>query len=351
MYFTARQKASGNNPQKRTCRILYGMLLAFIVLLAGGMLLGGSDMPAGRIWQELWASIGGRSTDSAAHAILFDIRMPRLLLSFLVGGILSISGACMQGIFQNPMAEPYVLGVSAGSGLGATVAIVLGANAVLAGGLSLISLSALFFGLLTAFLVYQLSRVGGNAPTALLLCGISISMLLNALISLLMVLNRDKLERIVLWSMGSFISATWQKVFFCAVAGALCLGVLLLYARDLNALLFGEEQARTLGVNARGAIRVMMAVTTLSTAMAVSCSGVIGFVGLLAPHAMRRIGSADHRALLPLSFMAGGLLLMASDTLARTLWAPQEIPVGVITALLGVPFFLYLYRFGGRRRS
>jgi iron complex transport system permease protein len=251
-------------------------------------------------------------------------------------------------MFKNPMADSYVIGVSSGAALGATIALTFSASLAFLG-FGAVAILAFLGALLAVFAVYNLARVHGKVSTfSLLLAGIAVSTLCSALVYCIMILFRDKMEHIVMWTMGSFSSASWDKVIFAVpamlVASALCL----LFARDLNIMLQGDEAARHLGVDAGRVRRSLIVLTTLAAACAVSVSGIIGFVGLIVPHVLRLILGPDHRRLLPFSFFGGGIFLLICDTIARVVLDTQEIPVGVITAVIGVPFFLVLLRRGRR---
>ncbi|MEX1308026.1 MAG: iron ABC transporter permease [Eubacteriales bacterium] len=317
------------------------VLIFGVVALALAFLIGSSGISL----SALFSLLGGQK-DATASIIFFNLRLPRALLALSVGGALSVSGASLQGMFKNPMADSYVVGVSSGAALGATIAMSLSFS------LPFISFGAVtvfaFLGGLTAmFTVYNLARIGGKVSTfSLILAGIAITSLASALIYCLMIIFRDKMEHIILWTMGSFSSSSWTEVSVgtpvMLVSSALCW----LYARDLNIMLQGDEAARHLGVNPASVRRNLLIFATIASAAAVSVSGIIGFVGLVIPHVVRILSGPDHRTLIPLSFMTGGVFLLLADTLARNILPSQELPVGVITALIGVPFFLYLLRKG-----
>jgi iron complex transport system permease protein len=277
----------------------------------------------------------------AMHSVIWNIRMPRVLLSVLVGSSLSVAGVAYQGLFRNPMAEPYILGISAGAAFGGTLSIVLGiTNIIGIGGTSAMS----FLGAVgTTFLVYNLgSHKNRISMTYLLLSGIAISSLLSALISLIMIFNREKLNNIIMWTMGSFTSANWSKVIVALISTFIGASGIYYFAKDLNLMLLGEENAQNLGINIEKTKKILLILASLISAIAVSVSGIIGFVGLIVPHAIRLIAGPDHRVLIPCSVLAGGIFLAISDTLARILAIPMEIPVGVITAVFGAPFFIHL---------
>lgn len=267
--------------------------------------------------------------------------MPRILLAGIVGAALAFSGTIYQGLFKNPMAESFVLGVSAGAALGGAIGMILGISWVM--GIGGTGLMAFTGALLTTYLVYQLGRTGGRVSmTSLLLAGMAINFMLSAAISLLMIFNRQRMDNIIMWTMGSFANSTWGKVvlaFITVIAGML---VTRFFARDLNVLLMGEEEAKHLGIDVERTKKILLALSSFIAAMAVAVSGIIGFVGLIVPHAIRLVMGPDHRVLLPYSAVVGAIFLIIADTMARTLVSPLEIPVGIITALAGAPFFLYL---------
>jgi len=276
------------------------------------------------------------------EAILLKIRLPRIFLAALVGSALSVSGVAYQGIFKNPMADPFVLGISSGAALGATLVIVTGFNVGIAG-LSSVSVGAFTGAILAAYIVYNVGRVGNKTPVVtLLLAGIAVNYLLSSMISLIMSLNRDQMEQIVFWTMGSFATADWLQILVSLVPIAIGTGYLLMYSRDLNALALGEESAKGVGVDTEKVKKNILVVASIVTAAAVSVSGIIGFVGLVIPHVARIISGPDHRTLLPFSILGGATFLVISDTLARTLVMPGELPIGIITSVFGAPYFLYL---------
>ena len=278
-----------------------------------------------------------------APRLLLDLRLPRIVLALLVGAALSSAGASFQGIFRNPLAEPYLLGVSAGAGLAATIAIVWRPLDSL--GVYGLPLLAFVGAVVAAFLVYRLATFGGhtNGP-ALLLSGVAVGSTLTALMSFLMVATEYDLHTVIVWLMGGLGAATWHKVFIVLPVFAGSFLYMLLSARRMNLLLMGEERARELGIDGQRTRRNLMIVAALSTAAAVAFSGLIGFIGLMVPHIMRLLVGPDHRRLLPASALFGALLLLLADTVARTVMSPSEIPVGIITAATGGPFFLYLLR-------
>ncbi|OPJ55392.1 FecCD family ABC transporter permease [Alkalithermobacter paradoxus] len=274
--------------------------------------------------------------------IIFNIRLPRIILSSLVGIGLSVSGAAFQGMFKNPMADPYVLGISSGAALGATIAIVLGIQSSLLG-LSGVTIMA-FVGAITAgFIVYNIARVGNKVPVVtLLLAGVTLSFLLSSIISIIMIFNRQQVDKIVFWIMGSISAASWNHVITVFPFVTIGSFIIAFFARDLNIFLMGDESARSLGVEVEKLKKTLLFLTSIIVAATVSVSGVIGFVGLIIPHTIRLLLGPDHRVLIPFSALGGAIFMIISDTLARTLIPPTEIPVGAITSLFGAPYFIYL---------
>lgn len=322
-----------------------GLVLA--VLFAAGT--GASQIALGdclRIVLSKLPLLGGSVNLSGipeqAVTIVSEVRLPRILLAAMVGMALAASGVVYQGIFKNPMADPFVLGVSSGAALGATLVIVLKLSLSL-GPISSISLGAFAGAVLAAAFVFNLARVGSRIPVVtLLLSGVAVNFFLSSLISLLMSMNNDEIERIISWTMGSVSGASWDKVLITVVPLAAGLVLMLLHTRELNAFAMGEENARSLGIDTEKMRLRLLLISSLVTASAVSVSGIIGFVGLVVPHVIRMIFGPNHAKLMPFSLMAGAIFLVVSDTLARVLAAPSELPLGVITALIGAPYFLYL---------
>ena len=271
--------------------------------------------------------------------IFWNLRLPRVILSVVVGAALSVCGAVYQSVFRNPLTDPYVLGISSGASLGAAIAILMGWEAWLWG----VGGMALCTALLTILLIFKVASIGNRMhTTTLLLTGVCLTFLITAVISLIMALRQDKMESIIFWTMGSFASASWLEIWILLPVVALGLGVVLYYSKDLNPLLAGSEVAQSLGVEVEKVRRRLLFFTTLMVAFCVSTCGVIGFVGLVVPHGVRMVCGSDNRRIVPVSVFAGGLLMLICDTLARTLIPPNELPVGSITSLIGAPMFIYL---------
>lgn len=277
---------------------------------------------------------------SIQQTIVLSVRLPRIILAALVGFALASAGTVMQGFFRNPMADPSIIGVSSGAAVGAVATIVIPLQIPF--GLEL-QAAAFTTAVITAFSVYVIATRGGRTPTStLLLAGVAVQAFLGAVISFLLLYSGESIQRVVYWLMGNLGGTTWGDVRVAAIVVPPVFVLLVAYARDLNVLLLGERDAHALGINVTRTKRILLAAASVVTAAAVAVTGVIGFVGLIVPHAMRLIVGPDHRILLPTSALAGASFLVITDTFARS--GTTAIPVGIITAALGAPFFLYLLR-------
>lgn len=274
--------------------------------------------------------------------IVLNIRLPRIILSAVIGMGLSVVGAAFQGIFKNPMADPYVIGVSSGAALGASLAIVFGSRLIF-GFFPSVQFVAFIGAVLTVLCVYEIAKVGSKVPTVtLLLAGVAVSAMASAAISVLMIFNKDQAESIIFWTMGSVSAARWGQIGYLLPVVLIGTLIIMAYSRDLNLMMNGDETAQSLGVEIEKTKKILLVVSSLMIAFIVSSSGIIGFVGLIVPHAVRLLLGADYRVLIPFSALGGAIFMILSDTLARTLLAPMEIPVGAITALFGAPYFIFL---------
>jgi len=336
---------------------LLGLAALLVVVIVFATTLGSVHIPFTTTFQVLLSQLpfvhitpaspeisGTPVSLEVLKTIIIDFRLPRILLAGLVGAALAVAGATYQGLFRNPLADPYLLGVSSGAGLGATIAM-----------LTPFTLSWMAFGAVPLFafigaigavaVVYSLARVGKTLPaTTLILAGVALSALLSSATSYLMTIAGKELHGIVFWLLGGLYLTKWSEVWTvlpCVLAG---LVVILIHARPLNVMQLDEDQAQQLGINVEKVKLILLAAATLITSSAICFTGLIGFVGILVPHAVRLIWGPDHRFLLPLSTLVGAIFLILADTLARTVIPPTEIPVGVITAFCGAPFFLYLLR-------
>ncbi|MFQ5688956.1 MAG: FecCD family ABC transporter permease [Gemmatimonadota bacterium] len=312
-----------------------------LVLLAGssGVLLG----PAGFSPAELWRALMPGAEPSTARSILLSLRLPRTVGALATGASLAVSGALFQALLRNPLAEPYLLGVSSGAALGAVAAITLGLGSL---GPAFLTLASLAGAILAVGVVFRVASVVGKLDTrVLILAGVVVASFFGACVMLLLTFAEgEALRSAVLWTMGSLAGASWGTdlalLAYALPASAIAFGM----SRDLNALALGEEAAAHLGTDVERAKRRAYFLASALAAAAVAVAGVVGFVGLVVPHTVRLLWGADHRLVLPLSFLGGAALLGLADTAARTVASPLEVPIGVITALVGVPFFLFLLR-------
>ena len=292
---------------------------------------------AGGFFSEEAAAFGAKTT------IIWKLRFPRTLLAFLTGGALAVCGGVYQAIFKNPMADPFVLGISSGAAFGATIGIVLSIPATFLG-MNTVSAFAFAGALLSIFFVYHIAKVGRQAnTTSLLLCGVAVNQLLTAVISFAMLISANEMKKIYFWTLGSFSARGWDHVTTVLPYIVIGLAIVFLFARELDIMVLGDETAVRFGVNVERNKRILFVVTSLMMEACGSVSGIIGFVGLVSPHIVRLIFGPVHRRLLPMSFVLGGIVLCICDTIARSVMA-AEIPVGIITAIVGAPFFIYLLR-------
>lgn len=317
------------------------LILVVVVFFAG--FTGVIDLSPGAVLSHL---LGHTELSEREQAVFFDIRLPRIVTGIIVGATLALSGAAYQAIFRNPLADPYLLGVSAGSGLGVTVAIVGGTVLGFSvGGLSIIA--AAFIGGISAVTATVLVSRGvgqGASATVVILAGVAVAAFASAIQTYIQQRNIDSVSRVYVWMLGNLNVSRWETVLSAAVPAAFSAVVILASARVLDVMTVGDVEARTLGIDP-GVVRMtLVAVATLGTASVVAISGLIGFVGIIVPHALRLIVGPGHRTLLPLTLIWGAIFLVTADTVGRTLMSPQELPVGVVTAAVGAPFFLFILR-------
>lgn len=317
-------------------------LLALAVLSVSW---GAASITAG----DVLTAIGARFFPSAgfeagrlADAVVWNLRLPRVLMAMVAGAGFAVAGAAMQGILRNPLVSPFTIGISSGAGFGAALAIVLGIGVGSAGRYMVIG-NAFFFALLAAGLVYGLARFRGATPETLILAGVALMYLFSAATSMLQyVATEHKLQEVVFWLFGSLGAASWKDLGIIALVYLVCFPFMIKLAWDLNVLAAGDEVAHSLGINPPRVRLAVMLLSTLITATIICYTGIIGFVCLVAPHITRMIIGSDHRFLIPFSSIVGALLLLAADTAGRTLMAPAELPVGIVTSFIGVPLFIYL---------
>ncbi|MYS45134.1 iron chelate uptake ABC transporter family permease subunit [Streptomyces sp. SID5998] len=337
---------------RRPLPLTGGLLLALLVLVPVAAGLGAYPIPTGDVLSSVLHRVGlGESgLDRVAESVLWNVRFPRIVLALLVGASLGCAGALMQGVFGNPLAEPGVIGVSSGAAVGAVAAIALGIDVL---GAWTVPVFAFVTGLGTVLLVYAMARSSGRTEVVtLILTGIAVNAFALALIGLfLFFADTAAVNQITFWQLGSLSQATWPKVLAVLPCAVLGLALAPLYARRLDLLALGERPARHLGVDVERLRITLVLIVALLTAAAVSISGIVSFVGLVVPHLLRMAAGPGHRFLVPGSALLGALVLLAADLTARTVAAPAELPLGVLTALLGSPFFFWLLRRTRRRQG
>jgi iron complex transport system permease protein len=345
------QSGSSHNIERNWRNRLFwlGVLLVLlIVVIVLATNIGSVSIPLNTTWRILLNKLPiinfPADWSDAWAIIIWDIRMPRVLLAGVVGASLSIAGATYQGLFRNPLADPYLIGVAQGAALGAVIGFLLPIAGL---GLTLgaVPLMAFLGALGSVAVVYALARVGKALPmSTLILAGVALGALLGAIVAYLTITSGQMMRSIMFWLSGSFALSQWSEVQIVFPIMLLSSAVILVFGRSLNIMQLDEEQAQQLGINVERLKIILLVVATLITAAAVSFVGIIGFVGIIIPHAVRLIWGPDYRFLLPLSMVSGAIFLILADLLARTLLGPSEIPIGVITAMVGAPFFLYILR-------
>ncbi|MFF3401589.1 FecCD family ABC transporter permease [Streptomyces sp. NPDC002659] len=338
--------------QRRTYLLTGSLVLSLLVLSLLSAGLGAYDIPLSDVVSSLQhrVGLGGHALDRVGESVLWNVRLPRVVLALLVGASLGCAGALMQGVFGNPLAEPAIIGIASGAAVGAVGAVALGLSFL---GNWTVTACAFVAGLVTVLVVYSLSRSGGRTEVVtLILTGIAVNAFAGALIGIFIFFaDNAQITQITFWQLGSLSQSTWPRVLAvlpCAVAG---LAVAPFYARKLDLLALGERPARHLGVDVERLRIALVLVVALLTAAAVAVAGIITFVGLLVPHLLRMAHGSGHRYLIPGSALGGALMLVAGDLAARTVAEPAELPLGVLTALFGSPFFFLLLRRTRRKQG
>ncbi len=333
---------------RRRVYAIAGMIIAAVLVVVLATTIGSVKIPFLTTFRVLVSQLPFIDINpdwvNATETIITDIRLPRVILAGLVGAALAIAGATYQGLFRNPLADPYLIGAAQGAALGAVIGFLLPIE-FSAMGFGVIPMLAFTGAVLSVAVVYILARVGKTVPvTTLILAGVALGALWGSIYSYLIITSGERIHGIIFWVMGSFSLSDWSEVAVVLPYVLIGVIVIMLYSRSLNVMQLDEEQAKQLGINVEKVKLILLAAATLITAAAVSFVGTIGFVGIIIPHAVRLIWGPDHRFLLPLSVLSGAIFLIIADLVARTILAPTEIPIGIITAVCGVPFFLYLLR-------
>ncbi|MBN2332015.1 MAG: iron ABC transporter permease [Deltaproteobacteria bacterium] len=339
----------------KTATYFFLLLLLTVVIVMVSAAVGAAQLPLPAVVKSLLGGlpvvknlVSGEAVPLSHHLIVWDVRLPRIMVALLVGASLGVAGAVFQGLLLNPLADPFTIGVSAGAAFGATVAMILRGILVglpLLSSLGIVPCFAFVGALMSLLFVYAVARTEGSImPESLILAGVIVASFLSALISFCKSIAGENLSSIVFWIMGSLSGRLWVHVTILLPYFVVCFVVMQANARHLNIIAMGDATAMQLGVDVQRVRRRLLLVASLLTAVAVSISGVIGFIGLVVPHINRLILGPNHRTLLPASALLGGVILILSDTLARTVAGANEIPVGVVTALLGAPFFCYIFK-------
>ncbi|MEL7649017.1 MAG: iron ABC transporter permease [Sedimentibacter sp.] len=328
-------------------KVIISVVICIIVVMMG-IGLGSIYVPGSHIINiaanKLFSYPLSSDVKSVSVSIVWNLRLPRTILAFLVGGALAVSGTVMQSVLKNPLASSYTLGVSSGASLGAAFVIVTGFSIPLIGPFTL-PLVGLTFGLLTVFSAVKFaSKMDRNLENnTIILVGMVFSLFVNAILTLLTSMAKEHLEQLTFWQMGSFALKDWSNaavLFPIVVAGVLVIGS---YAKELDIMTFGEEQAFTMGVDVQKVKWLLLGLSAALTGSAISFVGVIGFIDLIAPHVVRKVFGSSHRIVIPMSMLFGGAFMVLCDLAARTIISPSELPVGAITAIVGAPFFAYVY--------
>jgi iron complex transport system permease protein len=327
---------------------ILGLLVLLAIVIALATAIGSVDIPIFTTSSILLSKLPMVDITpywkSAWETIVLEIRLPRVILAGIIGAALAIAGATYQGLFRNPLADPYLIGVAQGAALGAVVGFLFPV-AGMGLGVGTVPLFAFAGALISVAIVYGLARVGGALPmTTLILAGVALGALFGAIVSYLVITSGAKMQGIIFWLMGSFSLSQWSEVQMILPIVTVGTVVIMLFSRSLNIMQLDEEQAQQLGINVERLKLILLTAATMITAAAVSFVGIIGFIGIIIPHTMRLIWGPDYRILLPLSVLSGAIFLIGADALSRTVLAPTEVPIGVITAFCGAPFFLYLLR-------
>lgn len=334
-------------------KIIIAVCVSLFVIIFG-IALGSVYIPPAEIFNIILHKVRGinlpESIKPASVSIVWNLRMPRTLLAFIAGGALSVSGAVMQSVLRNPLASSYTLGVSSGASLGACIVIYYGITIPFASMLTLPLMGFVFgFGTILLSIAFA-SRIDGRMENnTIILTGMVFSLFINAVTTLMSALSREHMQRLIFWQMGSFSMKDWSTVFILAPVTIIGTIFITHFNRELDIMTFGEEQAQTMGVNLKRVKWILLITSAALTGSAIAFVGVIGFVDLVAPHIVRRLFGASHRYIIPMSALFGGAFMVICDLVARTVVSPSELPVGAVTALIGAPFFAYIYL--GRKKK
>ncbi len=334
--------------KKRKILVILSLFLVLLIAIVVSVSLGAGSPRLSEAMQTILARIfptlGFDPGSTVCQTIILDLRLPRIVLAIIAGAGLAAAGAVMQGTLRNPLVSPYILGCSAAAGFGASISIVFGIGFVTAFSGYLTVVNSFIFSLLALFIIYVFARIKGMRVETVILAGVAINYLFSALTSLIQYISpsSEKVQSVVYWLMGGLSSAMWNNIILMLPIVAVCLVIMMLQSWDINTMSMGQDVATSLGVNPKRVLTICMLVAALATSTIICFTGVIGFVCLVGPHIARMLIGSDHRFLIPCSALVGSCVLLFSDTVGRLVIMPTELPVGIITSLLGVPFFMYL---------
>lgn len=340
-----RRSRTAVRPTRIAPAVLVGAVLLLLAVVSASTLLGAANLGWTRVVREVWAQLTGGVSPLSANeaAIVWEVRLPRVVLAGLVGAALAMAGASFQGVFRNPLADPFLLGAAAGAGMAATI-VVVAAPSVTGWVVGPLPLAAFAGAIGGVSLTWLLGRSAGNGTAVLLLAGVAVASFLTAIQTFVQQLNTDTIKQVYTWMLGGLTISGWREVLLTLPYIGLAGVVLCLCGRLLDVLAVGDDEAASLGINPGRVRVVVLLAASLATAAAVSVSGLIGFVGIVVPHVVRLLAGASYRVVVPLSLAGGAIFLIVADHLARTAFAPAELPIGVITAFTGAPFFLLVLR-------
>jgi iron complex transport system permease protein len=337
-----------NKGKKRKTLVIFSLFLALLLCMVFSISLGAASPGFVEAIQvvvgKLFPFLDIKPLPQVTQVIVFDLRLPRIIMAMLAGAGLAAAGATMQGTLRNPLVSSYVLGISSAAGFGAALAIVFGIGVLSVFGGYLVILNAFVFSVIAMVIVYAIARIRGMSSETVILVGVAVGFLFSALLSLIQYIAPEyqAVSAVVFWLMGSLTSASWENILLILPIVLVTIVLMMQQSWNINVLSMGEEVATSLGVNSKRVLATSMVYETLATAAIIAFTGVIGFVDLIAPHMARMVIGNDHRFLIPCSALVGAFLLLCSDTVARLVIAPTELPVGIVTSLLGVPFFIYI---------
>lgn len=332
---------------KTSIKVIISIVFCFFIIILG-VGIGSVNIPPSHILKILWSNILNRPlpVDIEANfvSIIWKIRLPRAILAFIVGGALAVSGSVMQSVLKNPLASSYTLGVSSGASVGAGLVMITGFSIPILGKFTL-PFVGLLAGLLTVYLAIRFSaKIDKNMENnTIILVGMVFSLFINAMITLMTALSRENLQKLTFWQMGSFSLKEWSDVVVLFPIVVLCITILMKYSKELDIMTFGEEQAMAIGVDTKRVKWILLGLSAALTGSAIAFVGVIGFIDLISPHVVRKIFGASHKLVIPMSMIFGGAFMVVCDLIARTIIPLSELPVGAVTAIIGAPFFGYVY--------